>query len=68
MEKAASAVRAKVLVVAALRDRTVSPDPALEFAQLLNATVLRLDDDCGHLVFACEKDKLTASVAYFLEH
>jgi homoserine O-acetyltransferase len=68
MERAAGAVKAKVLIVSAMRDHTVSPSPALEFARLVNATVLRFDNDCGHLLFACEKDRLTAEVRSFLEN
>ncbi len=67
MEKAAAAVRAKVLVIVGLRDHVVNPTPALDFARLIFAPTLELDSDCGHMSFQCESDNVNQSVARFLE-
>ena len=67
MEKAAATVRAKVLVIASLRDHVVNPTPALDFARLIFAPTLELDSDCGHMGFLCELDKVSQTVARFLE-
>ena len=67
MEKAAAAVKAKVFVIAATKDRAVNPAPALEFAHLLHARTLELDSDCGHLSPGCESQKVNPAVAEFLE-
>ena len=67
MEKAAAAVRAKVLVVVGLRDHVVNPTPALDFARLIFAPTLELDSECGHMSFQCELDKVTQTVRRFLE-
>ncbi len=66
MERAAAAVRAKVLVVVAARDHVVTPGPAVEFARLLKAELLTLEGDCGHLAPGCESQKVNPAVAQFL--
>ena len=66
MERAAAAVKAKVLVVPSITDHMVTPGPALEFARLLHAEVLELRDNCGHLAPGCEEAKLSATIAAFL--
>ncbi len=66
MEKAAQAVRAKVLVIVNATDHMVTPGPALEFGKLLNAEVMELNNECGHLLLECEPAKVNAAVADFL--
>lgn len=66
MERAAAAVRAKMLVVVSRRDEVVDPAPALELARFLRAEVLELDGRCGHRATVCEKATLWAAVARFL--
>lgn len=53
MERAAGVVTAELLVVASLQDRAVSAAPALEFAELVDADVIELDNDCGHTALFC---------------
>ena len=65
--RAAEAVRARVLVVVAAQDHTVTPGPATEFARLLNARLLTLEGDCGHLAPGCESQKVNPAVAEFLQ-
>jgi homoserine O-acetyltransferase/O-succinyltransferase len=67
MEKAATAVTAKVFVVVAKQDHTVTPQPARNFAELLHAQTLELESDCGHLAPGCEGTKLAAAVSDFLQ-
>jgi homoserine O-acetyltransferase len=66
-ERTANAVRAKVFIIAARFDHTVTPLPALNFAKLLNAETLVLESDCGHLAPSCESQKVNSAVADFLE-
>jgi len=66
MERAAAAVRAQVMVVAATRDHMVNPEPALNFARLLSVPAVELDSDCGHLSPGCEQPSLAAMIAQFL--
>ncbi len=67
MEKAAAAVKAKVLVVIATNDHVVTPGPAREFAKLLGADLLELNSDCGHQTSGCEEAAILARVIPFLE-
>jgi homoserine O-acetyltransferase len=66
MEKAAAAVRARVLVVPSLQDHMVNPQPALDFAKLIHARVFELTSDCGHLATGCESARLYPAVNAFL--
>ena len=66
MERAASAVKAKALVIVSKNDHVVTPGPAREFARLSGADLLEVQSDCGHLAFNCEADRLTAEVNAFL--
>ena len=66
-EQTARAVKAKVFVIVARLDHTVTPGPALDFAKLLNARTLVLESDCGHLAPSCENKKVNSAIADFLE-
>jgi homoserine O-acetyltransferase len=67
LEKAAASVKAKVFVVASKFDHVVTPGPALEFAKLINAKILVLDSECGHLAPSCESQKVNPAVDEFLK-
>ena len=67
MQKAAAAVKAKVLVVVGNNDHVVTPGPATAFARLIGADVLAFDSDCGHQTPACEDKAVTARATAFLE-
>lgn len=67
MERAAAAVKAKVLVIVAKTDHVVTPGPATDFAGLLHAPLLVLEGDCGHLATVCESQKVNEAVAGFLK-
>jgi len=66
MERAAAAVKAKVLVVVSPEDHTVTPQPAVDFAHLLHAVIMQVDSPCGHLSTACEHEKIDQKVREFL--
>jgi homoserine O-acetyltransferase/O-succinyltransferase len=65
MERAAQGVNADLLVVASLQDRAVSPAPALEFAELVGAEVIELQNDCGHTALFCAPEA-GAAISEFL--
>jgi predicted alpha/beta hydrolase family esterase len=67
MDKAAAAVRAKVLVVVSRQDHTVTAEPALDFAKKMHAEVLDLNADCGHQLMECEGDQVIREVNMFLD-
>ncbi len=66
MEKAAGAVKAKVLIIVSKQDHMVNPHPALDFSKLIKARILELNSDCGHLGTDCEIGKVDESVNKFL--
>jgi homoserine O-acetyltransferase len=66
MEKAAAAVKARVLIIVSRRDMLVTPGPALEFAKLMHAQVIEMESDCGHIAPGCEPEKLIPAVTAFL--
>lgn len=66
IEKAAAAVKAKVLVVVSKTDHIVTPGPALDFAHRLGANILELQGDCGHAAFSCEAERIESAVKKFL--
>jgi homoserine O-acetyltransferase len=66
MERAAAAIKAKVFVIVSKSDHVVTPVPAIDFAQLLRASLLVLESDCGHLAPSCESQKVNQAVADFL--
>ncbi|WP_337042715.1 alpha/beta fold hydrolase [Emticicia sp. 17c] len=59
-------IKAKVLVIAALRDEMVNPQAAISFSKALNTNYLELTSDCGHLATGCESDKIKKAIAEFL--
>jgi len=66
LERAAAAVKAKVLVVVGTYDHVVTPGPAKDFAKLTGAEVLEFPSDCGHQTPACEEKAVVARVTAFL--
>jgi len=67
LERAARAVKARVLVIVGKTDHTVTPGPALDFARLMNGEVLELQGDCGHNSPECEIELVSPAIAAFLE-
>ena len=65
LEKAAAAVRAKVLVIVGKEDHTVTPGPPIELAHVLRAQLVVIDDGCGHQY--CDYGTVAKAVAEFLE-
>jgi homoserine O-acetyltransferase len=68
MQKAAAAIKAKMLVIVSATDHMVTPGPALDFAKLAHAQVLELQDNCGHGAPGCEREKVAAAIASFLSN
>ena len=66
MSRAASAVRARMLIVWSPDDMLVDPRPAAAFARLVGAETLAIPSDCGHAVFWCEPGRIGAAVQRFL--
>jgi homoserine O-acetyltransferase/O-succinyltransferase len=69
LEHAAARVSTDMLIILATRDYIVRPEPALAFAQQIDAQVVAHDSDCGHLVYleACAGAEIAAAIRDFLE-
>ncbi|HEX4029592.1 MAG TPA: alpha/beta fold hydrolase [Terracidiphilus sp.] len=67
IEDAAKRVKARVLIVNSVQDHMVSPEPALNFAELISAKTIVLQSDCGHLAPGCEAATLDPAVRAFLD-
>jgi homoserine O-acetyltransferase/O-succinyltransferase len=66
IEKAAAAVKAKVLVIVGAYDHVVTPVPAEDFAKLIGAELIEFPSDCGHQSPACEDKAVVSRVDAFL--
>lgn len=67
MEKAAERIKADMLIMVSSSDHIVHPKSALEFAKLINAEVVILDGNNGHLAVGAELKKCTKIVHNFFE-
>lgn len=66
LEKAAAALKPKTLVIVDKEDHTVTPQPAIQFANLSHAELIEIDDGCGHQF--CDYARVNKAVNDFLEH
>jgi homoserine O-acetyltransferase/O-succinyltransferase len=53
LKELAKRVRAKLLIIVSPQDHIVNPAPALEFAAVCSAAVIKLESPCGHTSFSC---------------
>ena len=67
LEGAAATVRSQMLVIVNKQDHVVNPQPAADFARMLHAPLLEMDDDCGHRAHTCDMKRIGEAVAEFLE-
>lgn len=59
-------ITARVLIVVAKSDYLVNPQSSVELARAIRATLLELDNDCGHLGFMCDQSLVKETVTKFL--
>lgn len=65
LSRAAQSIQARVLIIVAQKDMLVNPQPALDFAPLIRAQVMVLENDCGHLGVNCEMQKVRKAIGEF---
>ena len=66
MERAATRIKADVLVIVTPEDHVVTPAPALQFAETLGAEAIQLPNDCGHNGLRCDSQMLSRATQTFL--
>lgn len=67
LQKAAEQIKTKFLIIVGEDDRVVTPQPAREFAALIGASVVELDEDCGHGDPWCAPDAFARAVSSFID-
>ena len=63
----ATIAKAQVLLVVATQDQMVNPAPSVELARHLEARLVELTGDCGHLAPGCEGKKMNEAIRSFLQ-
>jgi homoserine O-acetyltransferase len=64
--RAGKQIAAKVLVIISEDDHMVTPQAALGFSEAVGAETLRIEGDCGHLIFECDGGQVAQRVRKFL--
>ncbi|MGQ8365539.1 alpha/beta fold hydrolase [Glaciecola sp. 1036] len=67
MSLAASKVKGEFLIIVGADDRVVTPQPAREFADLIDANFIELDKDCGHADPWCDASTFSNALTTFLD-
>lgn len=68
IEKAADEIKTKLFIVVSSTDLIVNPNPALEFAKLIDAETYIFENDCGHLAPGCEMETFKEIVHDFFDN
>ena len=63
----ASPVKARMFIVVSRNDHTVSPGPALQFADRLGVAPFILDNACGHSLHLCPDNGMGTAILQFLK-
>jgi homoserine O-acetyltransferase len=63
---AAARIKAKMLIITSAQDHVVNPKPSIDFAKLLNAKLVVLDSDAGHLAANFGNNMIRNSMIPFL--
>ena len=66
LDQAASLIQTKFLIIVGTDDRIVTPQPARDFAKLIDAQFIELDEDCGHGDPWCALEEFSTLVRGFL--
>ncbi len=67
LSEAAKKVKSKLFVIVSSTDLIVNPNPALEFARLVNAQTHVFKNNCGHLAPGCEMETFKEMVQDFFD-
>ena len=59
-------IKTKTLIIVSKSDHLVNPSASVELAKAIGATLIELDNDCGHMGFICDKKLVKETVTKFL--
>lgn len=60
-------IKAKLLIIAAVRDQMVNPQSVIDLAKQLGSRLELFDNDCGHNLFECGTDRAKRVIGSFLK-
>ncbi|MEA1987127.1 MAG: alpha/beta hydrolase [Candidatus Marinimicrobia bacterium] len=63
----AEIIKAEILMIVNRQDHLVNPQPAIEFAPFIDAEILILDNNRGHLGISYELEKVVDTIRRFLD-
>ncbi len=66
LQQAALQVKSDFLIIVGTDDRVVTPQPARDFANMIDAQFIELDEDCGHGEPWCAADEFASLIRGFL--
>lgn len=66
MEQAAKRIKARMLIISSLQDHLVNPHPAMEFAKLVHAQLVVIDNPSGHLAPGFNVPEVQNAIKAFL--
>lgn len=67
VEKTAQRIKAQVLIIVSQSDQIVNPLAALQFAPLIKAQTMVIEDNGGHLTISAHMKEVSKRIADFLE-
>ena len=67
VEETAKHIKTKVFFILNKTDHLLNPAPAIELSKMINAELLLLDNECGHIGIGCEMQKCSAAIKRFLD-
>lgn len=67
MIEAAENIKSQLFIIISKSDLMVNPATSIELAELTNAKILILENNCGHLAVGCELDRCREEIADFLK-
>ena len=59
-------IKAKVLMVVSTSDHMVNPNSSVELSNAIGANLVQLDNNCGHIGFACDQALAKEAITGFL--
>lgn len=59
-------IKARTLIIVFKSDYLVNPQSSVDLAKAIGATLLELDNDCGHIGFICDQKLVKEAVIKFL--
>ncbi len=65
IDSAANVITAEVFMIISLTDHLLHPKTSMELAEKINAKLLILDNNCGHLAVGCELDRCSREIRDF---